>query len=130
MKTLRAALISLLLLLTAVTAWARDITPLVTTDWLEKNLADVKIIDIRKADEYREGHLPGAINVMYGALAIKRNNLDNELPLADDLADLLNAAGLTPKSRVVVYNKVDNIMERANMTRIALTLAHAGIENV
>jgi len=74
--------------------------------------------------------VPGAINIMYGALAIKKNNLDNELPQADDLADILNAAGLTSKSKVVVYNKVDNIMERANMTRIAQTLHYAGIANV
>ena len=127
---MRTLLISLLLLCTTATCWAKDLAPIVTGDWLEKNLAEVKIIDIRKADEYREGHLPGAINVMYGALAIKKNNLDNEMPPADDLADILNAAGLTAKSKVVVYNKVDNIMERANMTRAALTLLHAGIENV
>lgn len=127
---MRILIISLLLLCTTATCWARDLTPLVSSDWLEKNQAEVKIIDIRKADEYREGHVPGAINIMYGALAIKKNNLDNELPQADDLADILNAAGLTAKSKVVVYNKVDNILERANMTRIALTLVYAGIENV
>lgn len=127
---MRTLIISLMLLCTTATCWATDLTPLVTADWLEKNLAEVKIIDIRKADEYREGHVPGAINIMYGALAIKKNNLDNEMPQADDLADILNAAGLTAKSKVVVYNKVDNIMERANMTRIAQTLIYAGIANV
>lgn len=127
---MRTFIISLLLLCTTATCWAADLTPIVTSDWLEKNLAEVKIIDIRKADEYREGHVPGAINVMYGALAIKKSNLDNEMPQADDLADILNAAGLTSKSKVVVYNKVDNIMERANMTRIAQTLLYAGIANV
>ncbi len=127
---MRTLIISLLLLCTAATCWAADLTPLVTGDWLEKNQAEVKIIDIRKADEYREGHVPGAINIMYGTLAIKKNNLDNEMPQADDLADILNAAGLTAKSKVVVYNKVDSIPERANMTRIAQTLHYAGIANV
>lgn len=127
---MRTLIISLLLLCTTATCWAADLTPLVTSDWLEKNLTEVKIIDIRKADEYREGHVPGAINIMYGTLAVKKNNLDNELPQADDLADILNAAGLTSKSKVVVYNKVDNILERANMTRIAQTLIYAGIANV
>ena len=127
---MRTLIIGLLLLCTSATSWAGNLAPIVTSDWLEKNLSEVKIIDIRKADEYREGHLPGAVNIMYGALAIKRNNLDNEMPPADDLADILNAAGITAKSRVVIYNKVDNTMERANMTRIALTLVYAGIEDV
>lgn len=127
---MRTLIISLLLLCTAATCWAADLTPLVTGDWLDKNQAEVKIIDIRKADEYREGHVPGAINIMYGALAIKKNNLDNEMPQADDLTDILNAAGLTAKSKVVVYNKVDNILERANMTRVAQTLIYAGIAKV
>lgn len=124
---MRTLVTIIVLLCTTATGWA---TGFVNSDWLEKNQAEVKIIDIRKADEYREGHVPGAINIMYGALAIKNNNLDNEMPQADDLADILNAAGLTAKSKVVVYNKVDNIMERANMTRIAQTLIYAGIANV
>ena len=127
---MRTFIISLLLLCTAATCWAADLSPIVTVDWLEKNLAEVKLIDIRKADEFKEGHLPGAVNIMYGALAIKNNNLDNEMPQIDDLADVLNAAGITSKSKVVIYNKVDNILERANMTRIAQTFAYAGIENV
>jgi thiosulfate/3-mercaptopyruvate sulfurtransferase len=127
---MRTLIIGLLLLCITSTSWAKDLAPIVTSDWLEKNLSEVKIIDIRKADEYREGHLPGAVNVMYGALAIKKNNLDNEMPQSDDLADVLNAAGITSKSKVVIYNKVDNILERANMTRIAQTFVYAGIKDV
>lgn len=127
---MRTFIIGLLLLCTTVTCWARDLAPIVTSDWLEKNLAEVKLIDIRKADEFKEGHLPGAVNIMYGALAIKNNNLDNEMPQIDDLADVLNAAGITSKSKVVIYNKVDNILERANMTRIAQTFVYAGIKDV
>lgn len=123
-------IIGLLLLLISATCWGQEPAPIVSTDWLEKNLADVKIIDIRKTEEYREGHIPGAVNVMYGALAVKQNNLDNELPPTDDLTDILNSVGVQRKTKVVVYNKMDNIMERANATRIALTLAYAGIDTV
>lgn len=127
---MRTLIIGLLLLCATATSWAGSLAPIVTSDWLEKNLSEVKIIDIRKADEYREGHLPGATNIMYGALAVKKDSLDNEMPQADDLADVLNAAGLTAKSKVVVYNKMDNILERANVTRIAQTLIYAGIKDV
>jgi hypothetical protein len=47
---MRTLIISLLLLCTTATCWAADLTPLVSSDWLEKNQAEVKIIDIRKAD--------------------------------------------------------------------------------
>lgn len=111
---------------------ARDIAPIVDAAWLEANLTTpgLTIVDIRKAEEYKEGHIPGAINMMYGSVAVKRNNLDNELPLDDDLSDILNNAGLTRKSRVIIYNRVDSLPERVNMTRVAWTLAYAGIENV
>lgn len=112
--------------------FAREIPPIVDAAWLEANLntPGLTIVDIRKAEEYKEGHIPGAINLMYGSVAIKRNNLDNELPLDDDLTDILNNAGLTGKSRVVIYNRVDSLPERVNMARVAWTLAYAGIENV
>ena len=38
---------------------------LVTTEWVSDNLdnKNVKIIDIRKPENYAEGHIPGALNL-------------------------------------------------------------------
>ncbi|MBI2216869.1 MAG: sulfurtransferase [Candidatus Rokubacteria bacterium] len=107
---------------------AADLPAIVTTEWLEKNVqTGLTIVDIRKVEEYREGHIPGAINVFYGTWAMKRGGLDNELPAAEDLADVLDAAGIRPESRVVVAGKVDTVPDRANNTRVAWTLAYAGV---
>ncbi len=111
---------------------AREIPAVVSTDWLEKNLAnpDLKVIDIRKLEEYKAGHIPGAVNVFYGSWAVKTPDFDNELPADDDLLDIVNGAGLTPKSLIVVAGKVDNPTEQANNTRVAWTLRYAGFGNV
>ena len=111
---------------------ARDIPAVVTTGWLEKNLAnpDLKVIDIRKLEEYKAGHIPGAVNVFYGSWAVKTPDFDNELPADDDLLDIVNSAGLTPKSLIVIAGKVDNPTEQANITRVAWTLRYAGVANV
>ena len=50
--------------------FARDMAPIVSTDWLETNLnnSKLKILDIRKLEEYKEGHIPGALSSFYGIL--------------------------------------------------------------
>jgi thiosulfate/3-mercaptopyruvate sulfurtransferase len=51
-----------LLLLSQVQA--HDIDPIVSTEWLAAILNNPKVvaIDIRKIEDYREGHIPGAIS--------------------------------------------------------------------
>jgi thiosulfate/3-mercaptopyruvate sulfurtransferase len=111
---------------------AREISPLITTDWLQKNLDNPKIVmvDIRKVEEYKEGHVPNSINIFYGAWAIKKEGLDNELPEEDDLLDIISSAGIKADSHVVVIGKTDTVPDRVNQTRIAYTLIYADIENV
>lgn len=133
MNARRLLLLALaVILLTPAALLARDIAPVVSTDWLEQNLtkADLRIVDIRKVEEYKEGHVPGAVNVFYGTWAVKRNNLDNELPPEDDLQDVVSGAGIGPKTSVVVVGRVDSVPEQFNITRVAWTLKYAGIENV
>jgi rhodanese-related sulfurtransferase len=42
----------------------RAVDPVVSTDWLEKNLAekDLVILDIRSPDDFGAGHIAGSIN--------------------------------------------------------------------
>jgi len=51
-----------------MTASAREITPIVSTDWLPANLNNTRLVvlDVRKVEEYKVGHIPGALNVFYG----------------------------------------------------------------
>ena len=114
------------------TLFARDIAPVVSRDWLEKNLnnSNLIVMDIRKVEEYKEGNIPNSINVFYGSWAIKKNGLDNELPEDDDLFDVIGSAGIKAGSHVVVVGKTDTAPDLVNMTRVAWTLIYAGVENV
>lgn len=109
----------------------RTITPLVTTKWLEENITrpGLVAIDIRNADEYKDGHIPGAVNVPFSSWAIEKNGLLLELPEADELFDTIGGAGIKSDSRVVVVNKTDTPFDLADAPRVAYTLLYAGIKN-
>ena len=111
---------------------ARDVEPIVNTTWLEQNLnnAKVVIVDIRKVEDYKAGHIPNAVNVFYGSWAIMKGGLRNELPANDDLFDVIGSAGIGPDSVVVLVGKTDAIPDRTDISRVAWTLKYAGILNV
>lgn len=111
-------------------AFARDIEPVVSTDWLEQNVSKVIVLDVRKVEDYKAGHIPNAINVFYGSWAMKKGDLLNELPADDDLKDVLSSAGIENTSNVVVVGKTDAPTDRVDLTRVAWTLKYAGVENV
>jgi len=112
--------------------FARDIAPVVSVDWLEKNLNNSKLIvvDIRKVEEYKEGNIPNSMNVYYGTWAITKKGLANELPEEDDLFDVIGSAGIKADSHVVVVGESDTTKDLVNVTRVAWTLVYGGIENV
>jgi len=127
----------LVLLLALAIAWpvvasARDIPPVVSGDWLEQNLKNPRlvVVDIRKVEEYKEGQIPGSVNVFYGSWAIKKSDLDNEVPETDDLFDTIGSAGIKADSLVVVVGKTDTVADLVNMPRVAKTLIYAGVANV
>jgi len=134
---LKAVVFAVLLLLpfaftAPVQAAQRGIDPIVSADWLEKNLnnADLVVVDLRKVEEYKVGHIPGAVNVFYGSWAIKKGELLNELPAMDDLAEVIGAAGIGANSLVVLVDKTDKVPDQFGMTRVAWTLKYAGVQNV
>jgi len=126
------ALLVLMLLSLPLTAVARQTNAIVSTDWLQSNLTNPKvvIVDVRKVEDYKAGHIPGAVNVFYGAWAVKRGELLNELPPWDDLMDIIGNAGIDKSSWVVIVGKTEKVPEQFDMTRVAWTLKSAGIENV
>jgi thiosulfate/3-mercaptopyruvate sulfurtransferase len=111
---------------------ARDIEPIVSTDWLQQHASDPKlvIVDIRKVEEYRTGHIPKAVNVVYGSFAVMRGGLRNEMPPADDLSDVLSNAGIGADSHVVVVGNADTVPNRTDISRVAITVKYAGVANV
>ena len=130
-RMLKAVLMVVALLL-PLTALARGIDPVVSTDWLQKNLKNQKlvIVDLRKVEEYKVSHIPGAVNVFYGSWAIKAGDLLNELPAVDDLTDVISDAGIDKDNLVVLVGKTEKIPDQFDMTRVAWTLKYMGIPDV
>jgi len=124
--------VALFLMSLPMTAVARDTDAIVSTDWLQKNLTNPKVVvvDVRKVEDYKAGHIPGAINVFYGAWAVKKGDMLNELPSWDDLMDTIGNAGIDKSSWVVIVGKTEKVPEQFDMTRVAWTLKSAGVENV
>jgi thiosulfate/3-mercaptopyruvate sulfurtransferase len=131
-RVLFLAVIMLLIMAMPLTAGARDVAPIVSTDWVQVNLATPRIVvlDVRKVEEYKAGHIPGAVNVFYGTWAIKKGELLNELPATDDLVEIAGNAGIGNDSIVVVVGKMDAPTDRVDLTRVAWTLKYLGVDNV
>jgi thiosulfate/3-mercaptopyruvate sulfurtransferase len=115
-----------------LSALAKGIDPIVSTDWLQKNLKNAKvvIVDVRKVEDYKAGHIPGAVNVFYGSWAIKKGDLLNELPPIEDLAEVIGGAGIDKNSLVVVVGKTEKVPDQFDMTRVVWTLKYVGVPNV
>lgn len=120
------------MLVVPLSAGARGIEPLVTTAWLEDNMftPNLVILDVRKGEAFAAGHIPNASNVAYGAWAVKRKVLNNELPAVYDLPDLIGLAGINKDSKVVVVSSWDTPVEKVDAFRVAWTLLYMGIKDV
>jgi thiosulfate/3-mercaptopyruvate sulfurtransferase len=125
-------LLVLMLILMPAAALAQIAGPIVSVSDLEKNLTNpqVVVVDVRKVEEYKAGHIPGAVNVVYGSWAIKKGDLLNELPPIDDLAEVIGNAGIDKDSIVVIVGKTDKVPDQFDMTRVAWTLKYLGVPNV
>jgi thiosulfate/3-mercaptopyruvate sulfurtransferase len=94
-----------------------------------KGKADVKLIDIRSADEYngkvfaaagfqelaiRAGHIPGAINVPWG----QNVNADGTFKSVADLKKLYAEKGIDGKQNIITYCRIG---ERSSLTWFVLS---------
>jgi len=124
-------LILAVLLLPAISQ-ARDIAPIVSTDWLQANLKNPKLIilDVRRVEDYREGHIPGAVNAFYGAWSHMKDGLFGSLPEKDDIDDTIGYMGIGFDNWIVVMGCMDTPRLSYQSARVACTLQYAGIENV
>jgi thiosulfate/3-mercaptopyruvate sulfurtransferase len=131
MRFLKVLLVSLLILMPAALL-AQGLSPIVSTDDLAKMLKDpsVIVIDIRKVEDYKAGHIPGAIGMFYNNWAPGMGGLKNEMPADDDLMDLLTDNGIQPDSTVVVYGTTGTPPDRVDVTRVAWALKYAGVQKV
>ena len=79
--------------------------PLVTTEWLEKNLSNpnVRVVEVSvNPGVYEKGHIPGAVNLGWKNL----KDPDNELYVIppEKLAELMGQQGVGNETTVVAYD--------------------------
>lgn len=120
------------IILMPIAGLARDIPPVVSTDWLMANLKNPKLIvlDVRRVEDYREGHIPGAMSAFYRAWAYMKDGLFGSLPEKDDIDDTISYMGIGYNNWVVVTGCMDTPRLSYQSARVACTLQYAGIENV
>lgn len=111
---------------------ARAIPAVVSTDWLEAHLddADLVVVDVREPEAYEAGHVPGAVNRPPSTWAGSADDLLFPLPGADELFDLIGAAGIGPDARVVVVGAADDTFPLADPMKVADTLLYGGLADV
>ncbi len=111
---------------------------LVTTDWLSSHVAekDLVIIDVRSNAEFVNGSIPNSINIPFevpvSVWTAMKGDLLIELPEISELSSTLAENGIDSTSEIVLITNVptnDNPYSLASPTRVALTLAYAGITN-
>ncbi len=89
---------------------------LVSSDWLEKNLKNVKIIDCswhmpginrNPYEEYLSKHIPGAIFFDLDKNSEQKSDLPHMLPTREKWEEILSSLGISNNDRIVVYDNSD-----------------------
>ncbi len=93
-------LLMVALALAASTAMAQSIVDL---DFVRSAVARGALLwDVRDAESYAKGHIPGAVNVDDPSVTLRNEYTEDYLPIAD-IEKALGAAGIDPAREIVVY---------------------------
>src|SRR5579883_2043530 len=94
---------SLVLLITNVCVQATEIVDATEVSAALKRGAI--IWDVRGADDYARGHIPGAVNLGNIANALRNPNTEDFIPTAQ-VEKLLNGAGIDLSKEIIVYSRM------------------------
>ncbi len=102
MKKWCGALFAAMVLFLASAAHAAAPTIVNAAFVLEAMKRGALIWDVRGAEDFRKGHLPGAVSIGDAAKALRDDNAEDFLP-TDRIEKLLGAGGIDPAREIVVY---------------------------
>jgi thiosulfate/3-mercaptopyruvate sulfurtransferase len=86
--------------------------------------SNLKLIDVRPAEAYRQGHLPGAVHFNIEQINIKKPPVSGLLPEPAALERLFSALGLGNSDSVIVYDEAGG-PAAARLTWTLLASGHA-----
>ena len=121
-----APLLGSFLALASMSAAASRPDMLVSSDWLAQHLSDSKLVILHVSanrSAYDAGHLPGARFIALSELVVNRDGIPNELPEIADLKRVLEAAGVSDDSRLIIYGDTSVLPA----TRAYFTLDYLGL---
>ena len=116
-----------------------EVTPLVSTGWLQDNLDNPQlvILDTRSPisksgkDDYLKGHIPGAIWSEYpGYWRTERDGVEGVLPSVAKMEAVLSELGVSDQKAVVIVPHGKSSLEFGAAARIYWTFKYLGHENV
>lgn len=94
--------LAMLLYFVPLTSVLAESPPIVSAQWLQQNLdkEDLRIIDMREAEQFQQGHITSAVNIHYMMLFDDNFNM----PRLDYLRALFSQAGIDRQTRVVAMD--------------------------
>src|SRR5258708_14285689 len=103
-NSLTARLIAAIALVAAsLGAYAAGKRIIVDTGFVEQAAARGALLwDVRSQEEYRRGHIPGAVNIDEIALVLRDPNTEDYIPVAR-IEQILGEAGIDPTREIVFY---------------------------
>ncbi|MEM9782638.1 MAG: rhodanese-like domain-containing protein [Pseudomonadota bacterium] len=128
--TLGATALALAMAAAGPASAAPDLTPLMTpTEVAAAASEGAVILDIRSAEEFAAGHIPGAVNIPYPRF---RGPTENPGALISDatLTEILQGAGIAGDSAVVVVNGGESVTAFGATARVYWTLKSAGLSEL
>lgn len=107
-------------------------TPLVEADWLANHLDDVVVIDLRKEENYSQGHIPTAVRTTYGEFGWREtiDDVPGMLPPVTKLNELVGSICVEPSSHVVVVPYGDSSSDVGAAARVYWTFKMLGHDKV
>lgn len=108
-------------------------SPLVSTEWLAKNLKakDLVIIDVRTQTNYGVGHIPGSINMGYSGWEPFNEDRECQLmPSPEQFAETMRSLGINGSNHVVIYdhgNTISDATKGAAAVWIMQTMGHRNV---
>jgi thiosulfate/3-mercaptopyruvate sulfurtransferase len=73
------------------------------------NDARLRLLDVRPADKYRKGHIPGAIHVIVGQLDQKAGEVQ-DVASAEQVAEIFGNLGMGNEHKVIIYDDGHTLM--------------------
>ena len=114
---------------------ASSASMIVDTAFVQEALKRGVIVwDTRSADDYKKGHIPGAVNIGEIGKTLRHDSDEDYIPLAE-MEKILGAAGINPAKEIVVYGEKGNPFVYFGLTTVQYLggkqgrIYHGGIDD-